>query len=152
MEGGRGKKNSKICNAPVIRRRISNKNIILHEDYDYPKHDIALIGMKNPVPLYQEDPKISSVSPICLPWSYGNSSYAYSIGDGDSAIIAGRGSPFQKSRDEANAKLINVTASVAHLSQVRIPIANDQCNTRAATRGLGRIDFDRQICAGGEKG
>ena len=58
------------CNPPAIRRGI--EKIIVHENYDQRSNfanDIALIRLDNAVPIYFEDPDISGVKPICLPWN-----------------------------------------------------------------------------------
>ena len=123
------------CNPPVIRRNIdANKNIIVHEGYDPKaqfKHDIALIRMDDAVPLFPEDPKLSSARPICLPWS--DDSYAYFIDVGDRATITGWGRNTQNPENN----------TIKHLRRVDVPIAYDECKVEP---------FTRQICVGGEKG
>ena len=58
------------CLAPIIKRSVSK--IVVHEDFETgqvkPKHDIALIRVNEPIPLFSEDPRKSSVIPVCLPW------------------------------------------------------------------------------------
>ena len=34
-----------------------------------PINDIALIRLSEPVPLYSENPTLSGVEPVCLPWA-----------------------------------------------------------------------------------
>ena len=62
------------CAPKRITREITSDNqIIVHESYtvstDTLINDIALIRLNEAVPLYAEDPSISYVTPICLPWS-----------------------------------------------------------------------------------
>jgi len=135
-----------FCKPPLIRRSINERDMILHEGYERQglKHDIALIRIDNPVPLFQENSTISSVTPICLPWS--KSSHAYNIKDGDIAKVAGWG---RTSPKRFTKRLLKITAGAKRLQELEIPIANDKCSTSA---GFGKIDFNRQICAGGERG
>ena len=123
------------CNAPVIKRKINyTTDIIVHEAYDKEdgyKHDIALIRINDPVPLFQEDPEISSANPICLPWS--EDSYAHYIEDGDNPTVVG----WKRS-----------VGKVKYLRSTRAPIANEKCKVAKEWN----IDTTRQICAGDQKG
>ena len=62
--------NNNLCAAPVIKRKFSE--IISHENYKAEnadsQDDIALIRLDEAVPLYVDDPTISSAMPVCLPW------------------------------------------------------------------------------------
>ena len=141
---------SSICNPPVIRRNIdANKDLIVHEGYDKKanwKNDIALIRMDDAVPLFQENPSVSAANPICLPWS--RESYAYDIDDGDIARVAGWGRTREKAGNKKSRQdLLKLKVNVAHLQQLKVPIANDLCK-----RKFRGIDTERQICAGGEDG
>ena len=139
------RKDKTICNPSVIRRNIDgNKDITIHEGYDEKanfKHDIALIRMNDPIPLYQEDPKLSAANPICLPWS--KESIAYSIQDGNRTIVAGWGRTRPKQDKKATEILKEIKASVAHLQAVNVPINNRICKRLGLT--------DTRICAGGEE-
>jgi hypothetical protein len=61
------------CAPPKITRKVAKT--IIHENYKkiapFP-NDIALIRLDQAVPLHQENPKISSVVPVCLPWNIDN--------------------------------------------------------------------------------
>ena len=61
----RGRKN---CFAKRISRKVSEA--IKHENFDLSNYanDIALLRLDQAVPLYDENPKVSGASPICLPW------------------------------------------------------------------------------------
>ena len=65
----------KNCNKDCFPKRIVRKvsKIIKHEEYGgrVPNliNDIALIRLDEPVPLHSEDPSISSVRPVCIPWN-----------------------------------------------------------------------------------
>ena len=138
------------CNL-VIRRDIdSTRDIIVHEDYDEKqgyKHDIALIRINDPVPLFKENPTISTANPICLPWSEDTAEIAYYVEEGNRATVAGWGRTRSRNSQNAQNQLRKDKVNVKHLQQVQVPIANDKC-----TRPPFNIDTDRQICAGGERG
>jgi len=138
------------CNPPVIRRKIDpQRDIIVHANYskdDGYKHDIALIRLNDPVPLFQENPTISAANPICLPWSEDN--FAHFIANGDNATVAGWGRTFRRQTANTNNNLLRNKVNVNHLQQLRVPIADDKC----AKRKRWGIDPTRQICAGGIKG
>ena len=58
-----------FCAPKIIKRKVAKS--ILHEDWN-PKtieNDIALLRLDQPVPLYSDDPKLSNVIPVCLPWN-----------------------------------------------------------------------------------
>ena len=59
-----------FCAAPILKRKPIE--ITRHENYDSrdptSTHDIALIRVDEIMPLWNEDSKISSVMPVCLPW------------------------------------------------------------------------------------
>ena len=60
---------AKFCAPKIIKRKVAKS--ILHEDWN-PKtieNDIALLRLDQPVPLYSDDPKLSNVLPVCLPWN-----------------------------------------------------------------------------------
>ena len=138
-----------LCDPSVFRRNIdSTRDIIVHEGYDEKqsyKHDIALIRINDPVPLFQENPQISAANPICLPWS--EDSLAYYVEEGDKPTVAGWGRTRSRNSQNAQNQLRKDKVNVKHLQQVAVPIANDKC-----TKPPFNIDTDRQICAGGERG
>jgi len=139
-------KSAGSCNAPVIRRRINgNTDIILHESYDKRnnfKNDIALIRMNEPVPLFQESPALSSANPICLPWS--KDSYAHFVDVGDKPTVAGWGRTVRRQDDRTqNNYLQRNRVAKKQLKQLKVPISN--CPRL-------KIDRERQICAGGQRG
>ena len=57
------------CSPKVITITISKT--IVHENYNTKdnKNDIALLRLNESVPLFNENPMISAVLPVCLPWS-----------------------------------------------------------------------------------
>ena len=58
-----------FCAPKTIKRKVAKS--ILHEDWN-PKtieNDIALLRLDQPVPLFSDDPKLSNVLPVCLPWN-----------------------------------------------------------------------------------
>ena len=74
------------CNPPKITRKINaDKDITVHQHYKSPdqySNDIALIRIDKAIPLHQENPAVSAVSPICLPWSR-KLSFAWDLLDSD---------------------------------------------------------------------
>ena len=59
----------KKCSPKVITRTVSKT--IVHESYNTKnnRNDIALLRLNESVPLFNENPMISAVLPVCLPWS-----------------------------------------------------------------------------------
>ena len=55
------------CTTTVIKRQV--EKMIIHEDFTNSTNDIALIRLTEPIPLHSEDPNLSSVMPVCLPWN-----------------------------------------------------------------------------------
>ena len=90
---------SGACAPKKITRKLAET--ILHEGYevgsDNPLNDIALIRLDEAVPLFSEDPSLSSASPVCLPWDMKDP--ARSISNGDKAVVTGWGAA---SNREAN--------------------------------------------------
>ena len=77
------------CIAPRIVRNVTEQNILMHESYkkgvaDSP-NDIALIRLNEPIPLFYEDSSISSVIPVCLPWS--ETDPGRTMNSGDRAMV-----------------------------------------------------------------
>ena len=142
-----------LCDPSVFRRNIdSTRDIIVHEGYDEKqshKHDIALIRINDLVPLFEENPKISLIRPICLPWSKDSekAEVAYNVQEGNKTTLAGWGRTRSKNSQNDQNQLIEDRFNVTHLQKVRVPIANDKC-----TKPPFNIDTERQICAGGEQG
>ena len=137
------------CNAPVIRRRINKSDITVHKNYDKENlfvNDIALIRIDEAVPLFQEDPKKSSIAPICLPWA--ENSYPYSVKDGDTATFAGWGRTRSRDSQYTQNYLLKNKVNQKHLKIADLPISNEKCD---ATDKLD-INKSLQLCAGGEKG
>ena len=74
--------------------------------------------------------------------------YAYDNADEDIATVAGWGRTRIKAGNKRSREdLLRLKVNVAHLQQVKVPIANDLCK-----RKFRGIDTERQICAGGEEG
>ena len=137
------------CNPSVIRRKINKDNIVVHENYDKTNefaNDIALIRLDEAIPLFQEDPTKSAVSPICLPWSE-DVKVAWDLKEGQIVTVAGWGRT--RSRDSKNVQnqLRRDHVNTKHLQVLKVPIANEKCKAKPFV-----IDESRQICAGGEQG
>ena len=135
------------CNAPVIRRRINKSDITVHKNYDKENlfvNDIALIRLDEAVPLFQEDPKKSSIAPICLPWA--ENSYPYSVKDGDTATFAGWGRTRSRDSQYTQNYLLKNKVNQKHLKIADLPISNEKCDT------IDKLDINKsiQLCAGGK--
>ena len=50
----------------IVHENYSNSDEVSAETY---RNDIALIRLNESVPLFNENPMISAVLPVCLPWS-----------------------------------------------------------------------------------
>ena len=78
------------CAPPKITRKVAKT--IIHEDYNaappFP-NDIALILLDEAVPLYQENPGVSFVIPVCLPWNENNP--GNNLIQGDKLLVVGWG-------------------------------------------------------------
>ncbi len=57
------------CAPKIIKRRVAKH--IIHEEWNAAnvENDIALLRLDQPVPLYDDNSKVSYIKPICLPWS-----------------------------------------------------------------------------------
>ena len=132
-----------------ITRKITDpeKQIIIHEDYDLPaQNDIALIRLNEPIPLFSDDPSISFIQPVCLPWKKNNP--ARNLADGEQTLVAGWGKTQTVSDNQ------NVHIYSTKLLKVKAKINNTNCNEviQQQTSNIYEVDLKSQICAGGEKG
>ena len=65
---------SKLCSPDRIKVKV--EKAIVHESYSEDKsNNIALIRLKELVPLHNEDPVNSVVEPVCLPWDKGKGKF-----------------------------------------------------------------------------
>ena len=136
----RGRKN---CFAKRISRKVSK--VIKHENYEIStiKNDIALLRLDRAVPLYDENPKISAASPICLPWKKDN--LARDLIEGDFGLVTGWGrvtNDLAEASDNFRTKL----AGSDRLKSVKVPVKS---KTDCGDFGL---DTEKQMCAGGVVG
>ena len=133
------------CVAPRIKKKIAKT--IIHEKHNSDQKtspfDIALIRVDEPIPLYTEGPHLSSILPICLPWSL--DSLARNLTDGDPTLVTGWGR-ITNNFIKANRALSQYNVAERVLQKVQLPIANSKCN------GKKKFDINIQFCAGGNKG
>ena len=132
---------------PKITRKIAKT--IIHEDYSttttpFP-NDIALIRLDEAVPLHQENPKFSSVIPVCLPWN--NDNPGNNFIQGDEMLIVGWGRITNKLLTNRN-NLLKFKISTRTLQKLFVPIVGTNCSLQNILRKP--LDFTKQICAGGE--
>ena len=134
------------CAPPKITRKVVKT--IIHEDYKkvapFP-NDIALIRLDEAVPLHQENPKFSSVVPVCLPWNNGDPGNNFI--QGDEMLIVGWGritNNIQTNRKN----LLKFKISTRTLQKLFVPIVGTNCSTQELVKEP--LDFTKQICAGGE--
>lgn len=112
------------------------------------KNDIALIRLNESVPLFNEDSTISSITPVCLPWSKDN--FARNLKAGSDAVVTGWGRT-TNDRKKALRKILRNRVQSKVLQRVTLPIA-DVNFCKDADQAYGNIDATTQICAGGKKG
>ena len=112
------------------------------------KNDIALLRLNESVPLFSEDPEISAVSPICLPWSRDN--FARFAEGGDQVLVTGWGRTSNNKRlSELNA--IRHRAGSRILLKLKTPIVSvNEC--KKADPKFRDLDARTQMCAGAEEG
>ena len=79
-------------------------------------HDIALIRLNEPVPLYDEDPTKSFTTPICLPWRENDLDRTFK-----KATIAGWGNI------KTSIKNIEMKRNSPYITSKKVTIANDVC-------------------------
>ena len=101
------------------------------------------------IPLYDDDPKISNVKPVCLPWSIndpGREIYSGNklIGLGWGRITNNRIAHFWNFRRNR--------AGAGILQQLTVPgISKRTCEAHDAFKKI-ELDLRFQLCAGGEEG
>ena len=130
--------------------------IIVHEDYSKTLYrgagpnDIALIRVKNPIPLFQSRNKaLSNVIPVCLPWNINDP--GRNIYNGVRLKVLGWGRT-SNDRYAFNQEVKRIGAGSDVLQQVDIPnITNRKCKTYSAFNVI-QLDSKKQMCAGGENG
>ena len=138
------------------KKTIGIEKIIVHEDYSKTLYrgagpnDIALIRVKNPIPLYQNrNIALSNVIPICLPWNINDP--GRNIYNGVRLKVLGWGRT-SNDRYAFNQEVKRIGAGSDVLQQVDIPnITNRKCKTYSAFNVI-QLDSKKQMCAGGENG
>ena len=141
------------CAPPKITRKIAKT--IIHEGYytapPFP-NDIALIRLDESVPLFQENPGVSFVMPVCLPWNENNP--GNNLIQGDKLLVPGWGRI-------TNNKITNYLrhkVSTRTLQRHYVTILGKDCSTqedgylniRGNESDDKKFDFTKQFCAGGE--
>ena len=136
----------------VMRRGV--EKIILHEDYDRnlqggaAPNDIALIRVNESIPLHDEDPKLSNVRPICLPWSINDP--GRELVDGDILKVLGWGRVTNDNRDFLSIKSLGAASAV--LQQLDVPyVSNKKCNEYDGYKNNIFL-MSSQICTEGVEG
>ena len=136
----------KTCAPPKISRKVAKT--IVHEDYKtnppFP-NDIALIRLDEAVPLHQENPAISSVVPVCLPWS--NNNPGNNLIRGDKLLVVGWGR-ITNNKEQNREMLLRNKVSTRTLQKLLVPIVGTDCSTQEIVKKT--FDFTKQVCAGGE--
>ena len=84
-----------LCNPPIIQKKIDGTKTRIHERYNSTdrSNDIALLRLKSKITLHSEDPVISIIAPVCLPWPdsyFGNDLSAY-LKEGEDVRLTGWG-------------------------------------------------------------
>ena len=133
------------CLPPIIKRSVGK--VIVHENYvnGIPRNDIALVRVTESIPLFSEEPSISSIIPICLPWKENDP--GRNLREGDSLTFTGWGSNRAKNSKSSAKILLENKINVNHLQWVDLPYLsndNEKCSNLNVTYSM--------ICAGGERG
>ena len=134
----------KTCSPKKITRKV--KKVIKHENFDKTqlKNDIALLRLDEAVPLSSENPKVSAVSPICLPWKTDDS--ARNLDYGDYATVTGWGRVYNNYWEHYQIKT-NLGAGSRVLQKATLAILH-----KATCSLVWGRDTEKIICAGNEKG
>jgi len=136
----------KTCAAPAIKRKPAKT--IVHENYEESPpffNDIALVRLDEAVPLFLENPKISNIIPVCLPWKPEDPGNQFH--DDDKMLVTGWGR-ITNNRDFNRNNLLRFNVSTRTLQKLSLPIANNNCSTQYIVGK--KFNFDTQFCAGGE--
>ena len=126
------------------------RKVIVHENYENSRisseirNDIALIRLDEAVPLSSENPKVSAVSPICLPWKTDDS--ARNLDYGDYATVTGWGRVYNNYWEHYQIKT-NLGAGSRVLQKATLAILH-----KATCSLVWGRDTEKIICAGNEKG
>ena len=133
------------CLPPIIKRSVGK--VIVHENYvnGIPRNDIALVRVTESIPLFSEEPSISSIIPICLPWKENDP--GRNLREGDSLTFTGWGSNRAKNSKSSAKILLENKINVNHLQWVDLLYLsndNEKCSKLNVTNSM--------ICAGGERG
>ena len=143
-----------------ITRKISEKNIIIHEQYKveqrglqsgFQVNDIALIHLNEPVELFSESPTTSNVIPICLPWSENDFTRDWKgyKSDNEIAHVTGWGRVPGRLFGHIQRRCeFGVGATDGVLRVAKVEVTNNRCETEFPQ------DFDskKRICVGGGEG
>ena len=131
------------------------QDIIVHESYDKEyqggasPNDIALIRVNKMITLFDDDPNISNVKPVCLPWN--SNDPGRQMYSGDELIGLGWGRITNNNIAHLKRFLRN-KAGVGILQQLTVPaISNTACRSHEALEKI-ELDLRFQLCAGGEEG
>ena len=134
------------CAPPKITRKVVKT--IIHEDYNTAppfSNDIALIRLDEAVPLYEENPGVSLVVPVCLPWNENNP--GNNLNQGDEMLIFGWGR-ITNDRQTIGTNLLRFKVSTRTLKKHYERIAGKDCSTQEIVKK--KFDFSKQFCAGDE--
>ena len=83
-------------------------------------HDIALIRLNEPVPLFDEDPKKSLIRPVCLQWRENDLDRTFK-----KAIIAGWGNIKNSIKDTETKRKFGTNSP--YITRKDVTIANEVC-------------------------
>ena len=107
-----------------------------------------MLRLNESVPLIADNYQISSVSPVCLPWS--EDDYARVADVGDKALVTGWGRIDNDIRRHYRFQIKNRAGSRI-LLKVDLPIISEK-DCKDAGPNFKSINGKTQICAGAEKG
>ena len=145
------KEGVKFCAPNIIKRKVAKS--ILHEDWN-PKtieNDIALLRLDQPVPLYSEDPKLSNVHPVCLPWNEFDPGRDIESWAEELAIVTGWGR-ITNDLDTFTEDFTNNKAGSQALREVKVPIKSTEFCDNVPEFRFNDLKFDKRFCAGAVEG
>ena len=138
------------------RTVIGIEEIIIHEDYSniLGPNDIALIRVNESIPLYNpNNPKLSNVRPICLPWNRNDPGRELNSGKDEFLLkVLGWGQITNDPRKRcSNFRHLRYGAGIPQ--QLDVPfISWRDCKKKANFPRGFVFDIETQFCAGGEEG
>lgn len=139
------------CAPKIIKRKVAKS--ISHEDWNAGtvENDIALLRLDQPVPLFDENPDVSHIKPICLPWSEEDPVRGLEDWVDEEATVTGWGRTTNNLKKFEEDFIENKAGSEV-LQQVKVPIKSQEFCKNVPEFKFNKLKFEKRFCAGGVKG